>query len=29
VCTNTGPEKCGTVTFEFPSGTVVQGTVGP
>lgn len=29
VCTNTGPGKCGTVTFEFPSGTVVQGTVGP
>lgn len=29
VCTNSGPGKCGTVTFEFPSGTVVKGTVGP
>ena len=29
VCTNTGPEKCGTVTFEFPSGNVVKGTLGP
>jgi hypothetical protein len=29
VCTNNGPSKCGTVTFEFPSGTVAQGTIGP
>jgi hypothetical protein len=28
-CTNTGPGKCGTVTFEFPSSTVVKGTIGP
>ncbi len=28
-CVNTGPPKCGSVQFDFPSSTVVKGTVGP
>lgn len=28
-CTTTGPEKCGSVDFDFPSSTVVKGTLGP
>lgn len=28
-CVNTGPSKCGSVEFDFPSTTVVKGTVGP
>jgi len=28
-CVTTDPPKCGSVTFDFPSSTVVKGTVGP
>jgi hypothetical protein len=28
-CETSGPAKCGSVEFDFPSSTVVQGTVGP
>jgi hypothetical protein len=28
-CVTNGPEKCGSVEFDFPSSTVVKGTVGP
>lgn len=28
-CVTTGPEKCGSVEFDFPSSTVVKGAVGP
>jgi len=28
-CVTSGPPKCGTVTFDFPSSVAVKGTVGP
>jgi hypothetical protein len=28
-CVNSGQSKCGSVEFDFPSSTVVKGTVGP
>jgi hypothetical protein len=28
-CVTSGQSKCGTVDFDFPSSTVVKGTVGP
>lgn len=28
-CVTTGPAKCSSVDFDFPSSTVVRGTVGP
>jgi hypothetical protein len=28
-CMPSGPAKCGTVTFDFPSATAAMGTVGP
>jgi hypothetical protein len=28
-CVTSGPPKCGSVEFDFPSSTVVKGTVGP
>ena len=28
-CVTSGPVQCATVEFDFPSSTVVKGTVGP
>jgi hypothetical protein len=28
-CVPSGPAKCSSVVFDFPSGTVAKGTVGP